>query len=58
MDLMYYYVKFPFLLIFTAVLLEGLGRRPVRARLTVGTLAAASVLAFSLVLSFLVFWKG
>jgi hypothetical protein len=52
MDLMYYYVKFPFLLVFAAPLLGGM-RRP-----SLGAVAAGVVLASSLLLSVLVFLRA
>jgi len=58
MDLMYYYVKLPFLAIFAAVLLDGLGGRRLAAPLTAASLGALILLSLSSTVSFLVFSNG
>jgi hypothetical protein len=58
MDLMYYYVKLPFLFIFAAPFLDWAARRRSGTRLTAGDLGAGIVLASSLALSFFVLSTG
>jgi hypothetical protein len=57
MDLMYYYVKLPFLFVFAGSLLDSAAGRRLGTRLNAGALGAAIVLAFSLAVSLLVFAK-
>jgi hypothetical protein len=54
MDLMYYYVKLPFIIVFAAPLLDGMRRPVLRSTTPLGAVAAAALLGFSLLLSFVV----
>jgi hypothetical protein len=55
MDLMYYYVKFPFLLVFAAGLLDRLRGAAPYSRASLGGVLASLLLALSLFLSLVVF---